>query len=523
MSGSLSRTMEIRKHVVETSAGVVASQHRLASEAGAAVLRDGGDAVDAAVACGFVCAVLEPWMSGPAGGGAALHWRADTGEAHAVNFGMKAPADLRVDDFPLSGEGVAGDLFPWDRVVEDRNVVGAKAVAAPAMVDGLEAPHQRWGRLPWAELLKPAIDHASAGLEVDWYAALIIATAARDLACDPDAAALFLVDGRWPRSFSWSAVGEDRIAMSRIADSLDLIARNGAQAIHRGDLGEAMARDMRDKGGYLTTSDLAGNHARFEAPLRVPYRDALFHAMPGLTAGPTFAAALGALERETLDDPEAAMPAYAGALHAAYRVRLGSMGHDGESPVAPGSTTHFSIVDRDGNMVAHTQTLLSIFGARTLSPSTGFLMNNGIMWFDPVQGRPNSLGPGKTCLMNVCPVLGEASGRRFALGASGGRKIVSAVTQIASFLTDFDMSLEDAFSRPRIDVSGDKRIVADEALAADAIDALENIAPVTAVGRSLLPYPFACPEGVLDDGTTRSGMTEPMSAWGDAVAELDAI
>jgi gamma-glutamyltranspeptidase/glutathione hydrolase len=199
------------------------------------------------------------------------------------------------------------------------------------------------------------------------------------------------------------------------------------------------------------------------------------------------------------------------------------MGHDGESPVAPGSTTHFSIVDRDGNMVAHTQTLLSIFGARTLSPSTGFLMNNGIMWFDPVQGRPNSLGPGKTCLMNVCPVLGEASGRRFALGASGGRKIVSAVTQIASFLADFDMSLEDAFSRPRIDVSGDERIVADEALAADVIDALEDIAPVTAVRRSLLPYPFACPEGVLDDGTTRRGMTEPMSAWGDAVAELDAI
>jgi gamma-glutamyltranspeptidase/glutathione hydrolase len=462
-------------------------------------------------------------MSGPAGGGAAIHWRADTGEAHAVNFGMKAPADLRVDDFPLSGEGVAGDLFPWDRVVEDRNVVGAKAVAAPAMVDGLEAPHQRWGRLPWAELLKPAIDHASAGLEVDWYAALIIATAARDLACDPDAAALFLVDGRWPRSFSWSAVGEDRIAMSRMADSLDLIARNGAQAIHRGDLGEAMARDMRDKGGYLTTPDLAGNRATFEAPLRVPYRDALFHAMPGLTAGPTFAAALGALERETLDDPEAAMTAYAGALHAAYRARLGSMGHDGESPVAPGSTTHSSILDRDGNMVAHTQTLLSIFGARTLSPSTGFLMNNGIMWFDPVQGRPNSLGPGKTCLMNVCPVLGEASGRRFALGASGGRKIVSAVTQIASFLADFDMSLEDAFSRPRIDVSGDKRILADEALAGDVIDALEDIAPVTAVGRSLLPYPFACPEGVLDDGTTRRGMTEPMSAWGDAVAELDAI
>lgn len=522
MSRALSRTMEIRKHVVETSGGVVAAQHRQAAEAGAEVLRAGGDAVDAAVACGFVCGVLEPWMSGPAGGGAALHWRADTGEAHALNFGMKAPAALRLEDFPLSGEGVAGDLFPWDRVVEDRNVAGARAVAVPAMVDGLEAPHKRWGRLPWAELLQPAIAHARQGLEVDWYAALIIATAARDIAGDPDAAALFLADDRWPPPFSWTAVGEARIAMPRMADSLDLLAREGAQAMHRGDLGEAVARDMRDKGGYLAAADLAENRARFEAPLRVPYRDALFHAMPGLTAGPTFASALAALEQETLDDPDAAVPAYAHALRAAYRARLARMGHDGESSTAPGSTTHFSIVDRHGNMVAHTQTLLSIFGARVLSPSTGFLMNNGIMWFDPVQGRPNSLEPGKTCLMNVCPVLGEAGGRRFALGASGGRKIVSAVTQIASSLTDFGMSLEDAFARPRIDVSGGERIAADAALASGVLDALGDVAPVNAVRRSLLPYPFACPAGVLDDGTTRSGITEMMSAWGDAVAEPDA-
>ena len=521
MSDALSKTMRIHKHVVETPRGVVASQHRQAAEAGAEVLRAGGDAVDAAVACGFVCGVLEPWMSGPAGGGAAMHWRAETGEAHALNFGMRAPAGLRVEDFPLSGEGVAGDLFPWERVVEDRNVSGAKAVAVSAMVDGLDAAHRRWGRMPWADLLQPAIDHARRGLTVDWYAALIIANATRDLARDPDAAATFLSDGMWPRPFSWTALAEDRIDLSRMADSLDIIARDGAEAIHGGDLGAAIAADVADKGGYLSRDDLRDNRARFETPLTLPYRDAVFHVMPGLTAGPTFAAAMARLADRPIGDPDTTFAAYAGALAAAYRERLSGMGHDGEVPTAPGSTTHFSVVDRDGNMVAHTQTLLSIFGARVVSPSTGFLMNNGIMWFDPVPGRPNSLGPGKPCLMNVCPALGQVGERRFALGASGGRKIVSAVVQLASSLVDLGMDLGEAFARPRIDVSGGDRIVADAALPDAALRHLEAVAPVTTARRSMLPYPFACPAGVLDDGTRRSGATETYTAWGDAVAEPD--
>ncbi len=519
MSQSLSRSMEIRKHVVETDRGVVASQHRQAAEAGAQVLRAGGDAVDAAVACAFVCGVLEPWMSGPAGGGAAMHWRADTGEAHALNFGMRAPADLLVEDFPLSGEGAASDLFPWERVVEDRNIFGARAVAVPAMVDGLEAAHRRWGKLPWAELLAPAIAHARRGMGIDWYASLIISSAARDLARDPDAAAMFLEDGQWPRPFSWTNATEDRIDQGRMADSLDIIAREGAVALHGGDLGAAMATDIRDKGGYLTLNDLSDNRAKFHPPLTVSYRDALFHVMPGLTAGPTLASAFAHLSGDDLTTPDQAFPAYARALRAAYDERISSMGHDGETANAPGCTTHFSVVDRDGNMVSHTQTLLSIFGARLVSPSTGFLMNNGIMWFDPERGKPNSLGAGKTCLMNVCPMLGQSDGKRFALGASGGRKIVSAVTQLASFLVDFDMDLETAFHQPRIDVSGSDQILVDSALALTVVQSLKGIAPVNEVHRSLLPYPFACPVGVLDAGEKRFGATEIMSAWGDAVVE----
>ncbi|SEU06448.1 gamma-glutamyltransferase [Paracoccus homiensis] len=517
MSQALSPTMQVLRHVVETPFGVVAAQHRLAAEAGAEVLRAGGDAVDAAVACGFVLSVLEPWMSGPAGGGAAVHFRAETGEYHALDFGMKAPAGLRLDDFGLIGAGKAGDLFPWDRVVEDRNVIGARAVAVPAMVDGLGLAHERWGRMPWQALLSPAVDHARAGMPVDWYSSLIIGCAARDLAADPDAAALFLEDGTFPPAMSWAAQSAASLPFARMADSLDVIARDGPEAMHGGDLGAALARDVQDKGGYLTVEDLAANRARFHDPLRVPYRDARFHAVPGLTAGPTFARALEELSRLSPDLVGLA-PAHARALLSAYDHRLTRMGADGEVSKAPGSTTHFAVVDQAGNMVSHTQTLLSLFGSRIVSPSTGFLLNNGIMWFDPVQGRPNSLGPGKRCLMNVCPVIGEMpDGGRVALGAAGGRKIVSAVTQLASLMVDRGLSLHQAFQTPRIDVSNARDVIADMALPQPILTELAQIAPTCVVQRSMLPYPFACPSGVSDRDGIRQGAVETFMPWAEAV------
>jgi gamma-glutamyltranspeptidase/glutathione hydrolase len=131
---------------------------------------------------------------------------------------------------------------------------------------------------------------------------------------------------------------------------------------------------------------------------------------------------------------------YARALEVAWRSRLQAAG-DKES-----CTTHFSVVDRHGNLCAVTQTLLSIFGSKVVSPSTGVLLNNGVMWFDPEPGKPNSLAPGKRCLGNYCPAVGETpDGARFAIGASGGRKIVGTVLQLASFLIDDGATLEEAF------------------------------------------------------------------------------
>lgn len=518
---AFSRAQITRKPATPSSRGIVAAQHRRAAEIGAEVLAAGGHAVDAAVATSFAIGVVEPWMSGPAGGGAAMLWDAGTGRAEALFYGLRAPAGLDPADFPLTGEESSGDLFPWKAVVDDRNVMGATAVAVPGLVDGLGKAHERYGRLPWKDLLQPAIALAREGFPVDWYVALLIASAARNLAKDPDAAARFLDDGQWPPVANWTALSDQRIDMSAMAPTLEEIAAQGPRALYDGDLAQALAGDVEAKGGSLRLADLKAYRAEWQEALSVDYHGTRLHVTPHLTAGPTLADVFSKLETGFTPGsaPDgAAYAAYAAALKASYAKRLAEDG-DNEHPAAPACTTHFSVVDKDGNMIAVTQTLLSAFGSRIVSPSTGLLLNNGIMWFDPEPGKPNSLAPGKRCLMNVCPLIGEAGGRRFALGASGGRKILPAVTQLASFLVDFDMTLEEAFHHPRIDVSGGAAVIADDALPQEALEALGRGNQVVTTRRSPYPYAFACPAGVLREGRQNWGATEPFSPWGDAVAE----
>lgn len=521
MSNALSSTQVVRKTVIRTAGGLVASQHRRAAEAGAQVLAAGGDAVDAAVAVSFAAGVAEPWMSGPMGGGAMTLYRADQNRAQVVYFGMRSPAGLDPAHYPLAGTGaVSTDLFPWPAVVDDRNARGATAVAVPGTVAGMELAHATHGRLPWRELLQPAIALAREGLPVDWYTTLMIAGSARWLARDADAAQMFLDDGIWPKTGGWATAAGQRIMMARAADTLACLAEDGPRAFYEGDVGAQLARDVRDKGGCLTPQDLRDYRASIQEPLSIPYRGGRVYATPEMTAGPSLARCLQRLQTRLQPGqaPDAgAFLAYADVLREEYRWRLSNMG-DNEDPRTPACTTHFSVVDRHGNQCAVTQTLLSAFGSHVVSPSTGMLLNNGIMWFDPEPGKANSLAPARRCLMNICPVIGEADGRRFALGASGGRKILPAVMQLVSFLVDYRMSLEDAFHHARLDASTDI-VTLDPGLPVQAYQAVAAAYPHAQAPRTFYPYAYACPSAVLRDGGENQGCTEIMAPWGDVAPE----
>lgn len=527
MEDNFSRSQIVRKAVVPTRGGVVAAQHRRAAEAGAAVLEAGGDAIDAAVATSFAIGVVEPWMSGPTGGGAMVVWRAAERKAYVVNYGMRSPIELDPADYPLTGTGKASDLFPWPAVKDDRNVQGATAIAVPGVVAGMGLAHERFGKLPWRDLLTSAIALAEQGLQVDWYSGLMMASNARALAQDSDAAALFLDDGRWPIIGNWTALTERHLDQRRHAITLRAIAQNGAREFYTGDVAHALVADVRAKGGCLSERDLASYRAELLDPLGIGYREGTLYATPGLTGGPTFARCVQALAHGLRASRGTPGPdsyvAYASALDEAFRARLSDMGDtsgEAKDARAPTCTTHFSVVDRHGNLCAVTQTLLSIFGSRVVSPSTGLLMNNGVMWFDPEPGKPNSLGPGKRCLCNYNPIIGEiGDGRTFALGASGGRKILGTVLQISSFMIDHGLTLEDAFHQPRIDMSGGDKLIADRALRPDILQALSSRFATETAPRTVFPYAFACPAAVLRQADTNMGCTEIMSPWGDAVAE----
>jgi gamma-glutamyltranspeptidase/glutathione hydrolase len=250
--------------------------------------------------------------------------------------------------------------------------------------------------------------------------------------------------------------------------------------------------------------------ARIVDPLTVERGGVVLNTMPGLFAGPTFKMAMESLPRSLGSGhrPGAkAFAAYAKALSDAFAHRLKNLGQDADR-ANRGSTTHLATVDADGNMVSLTNTLLSRFGSRSVLPSTGILMNNGMMWFDPVPGKANSIAPGKRPLTNMSPVIASRRSEGwFAIGGSGGRKILPAVMQLCTFLIDFGMSLEDAFHQPRIDVSAPDKATADYRLDAKIKAAVGKVVPTTDVEPAVMPGNFSNPIAVLRRGRTNEGMT----------------
>jgi|TARA_R110002072_G_scaffold11668_3_gene52298 gamma-glutamyltranspeptidase/glutathione hydrolase len=515
----LSQKQVVRKAAVESAGGIVASQSRVASQAGARLLAAGGNAVDAAIATALAVSVAEPWMSGLGGGGMMLIYSAKDNKVSAIDFGMRTAAGLDPADYPLQADGGADDdLFGWPLVEGGRNLAGGGSIAIPGQADGLRLALEGFASKSWAELITPAIDLAEEGLPLDWFSQAQITQYAGELAKDPASAAVFLRDGRAPGPVYVPTL----LKNPALLDTLKMLKSLGPRGFYQGPLAATLVADLQAAGSRLTLADLAGYQAHWVTPRREDHNGCELFVLPELNGGPTLLMALAQLRAGggLADHPDKDFfVRFSGAMREAFQYRLRLMGDCDEARM-PSCTTHLSVVDGAGNMVSLTQTLLSAFGSKVMLPASGVLMNNGVSWFDPCPGRPNSLAPGKKTLSNYAPMIGMIGEKRFALGASGGRKIIPALAQMTAFLGDFGMRLEDAMHQPRVDVSGPDRVAVDPVqMPGDVVAALQDNYPVDLVRWGPLPNNFAVISAVLRQGGRNWGAADPYHGWAEAVSE----
>jgi len=502
--------LTVTKSQLEVPHACVTAGHPLGARVGAEILRRGGNAVDAAVATAFAMAVVEPFMSCLAGGGSMLIHRPRTGTSVALDFNVEAPQRAHARMYRL-GHGRSGDLFPWRAVEGDANVHGHLAVAVPGSVAGLALALERWGTLDLRDAVAPAARLARLGVPIDWYLAGVTAMYAEELARFPEAARTYLRGGRWPPRPA-NLEGGDRVRYPALARSLELIGKEGPSVFYRGELAQAIEAEVRRGEGILDRTDLARYRVRVTQPLTGDYRGVTLLGMPGATGGVTALEMLNVLEcfeagsagsggptsaraahlrteaiRVSFEDrlrwlgdparvraPWTALAgkAYARAVaagirpdgrrHARRRVDPWRFERGQSKPArAPAAsstgecTTQVCAVDRDRMLVSLTHTAVSLFGSKVVVPGTGLLLSNGMIWFDPEPGRPNSIEPGKRALVNMTPFLALRDGAPYlAVGAPGGRKIVSAVPQVLSNLIDFALGPQAAVEAPRLHTEG---------------------------------------------------------------------
>lgn len=515
----------ITKSQLTTSDGIVVCQHWKAAEAGAAMLSAGGNAVDAAVAAVLVLSVVEPWLSGIGGGGFMIAMDGRTSARYALDFGICSSCRLKPEDYPLE-QGADGDWFSWPKVRDGRNIHGYGSIGVPGTVAGLAEALAKLGTLPWEQVMEPAIAEAKAGLELDWMAALALAMDTDMLLRYPESAAVWLPEGRAPRVSS--AAKSNRLPLTAKVATLERLRKAGPQDFYTGELAHALVEDLQKGGSPICLEDLASYRPEWKTPLYGTYRQWDLALMPGNSAGPSLLRALNSLERLLV--PSSPRPGaeeaqlYSRVCREEYAYRLTHMGQSSipGNALDPSCTSNLCVVDKNGSVVALTNTLLSRFGSKVTSPSLGMLLNNGIMWFDPTPGHPNSIMPGVRPLANMCPlVVSRPGGERYAFGAAGGRTIFPTLLQILSYVFDFGMTLEQAFLEPRVDASTGTIRVSSRANPSVA-EKIAEVFPVETVDDTIYPTRFSLPSAVRHDPAAKlnTGMAHHNSPWAAAVAEV---
>ncbi len=536
--------------------GMLATKHPLASAAGVTMLKAGGNAVDAAVAACLAVGVVEPGASGIGGGGymmVAIGNRVDT-----VAFQMQAPAAATPEMFTLSGDPTTG-VFEWAGVVDNENLIGPRSIAIPGAVAGLSLALERFGTMPWSEVIQPAIHLARDGFEIGWYDLHAIAGEIPRILPNAETTRIFLRDGGPPAG---DGTSPGLFQQPDLASTLERLADAGPRDFYEGDVACEIAAGIGELGGILTLDDLTQYSADIVSPLRSAYRGVSVCVPPFACAGPTSIATLNTyrhFEPTTLGyesperlhayiscsrlaradrmayfaDPEKVEVPWEGMASSGYALERASLiGPDTVPEFAPGdpwdyqtgsghgrssghhgpegSTTHLCAADADGNMVSLTNTIMAGFGSGVVPRGTGVVMNNGMMWFNPVPGLPNSVSPLAQGLNNMTPaVVLDGDRPLMAVGATGGRRITNPGTQNNSNVVDHDMGIQAAIAAPRVDCSTDTTDI-DDRFPSSVVRALRDR------GHQVNPLrltfwagfgTFASPAGIIRaDGELRGGV-----------------
>jgi gamma-glutamyltranspeptidase/glutathione hydrolase len=466
------------RSVVMSREGIVAAEQPLASEAGAIILAHGGSAADAAVAANAVMGVIEPMMDGMGGDLFAIEWDGKTGKLTGLNASGWSPEKLTVAF--LRGKGYT--TIPSQ---------GIHSVTVPGCVEGWWKLHQRFGRLPWAELFQPAIYYASQGFPVAEWDSNWWKGAAGVLANDEDARRVFLPKGSPPE------VGEV-FRNPEYAKALELVAQQGEDGFYRGAIAQAILKTSDELGGVLASSDLSLFHSEWVEPISTTYRGWKVYEIPPNGQGMAALEMLNIMERFPLADygslgaqrlhieMEAQRLAYADVFHylgdpnfspvpvagliskayAEERAKLvnpeqancnpapgvppAAPAMVGGTPARPGSdTTYLCAVDRDGNIVSLIQSVSGAFGSGVAVKGYGFLLQNRGAGFVMDPSSPDVLAPHKRPYHTIIPAFMEKGSLHIGFGIMGGLNQPQAHAQFVSNIADYGMNIQAALEAPR--------------------------------------------------------------------------
>lgn len=475
--------------------GIVSVSHPLAAEAGIKILKQGGNAVDAAAAIQLSLNVVEPMMSGIGGGG------------FIMIYNKKENKITMIDSREMAPQNVTPELFLDEKgkpIPFSKRHTSGKAVAVPGTLKGMETALDKYGTLKLSQVMGPAIKQAENGVKVNWATAQYIGENVKKLENNQAAANVFVPNGK-------PLEEGDTLVQPDLAKTLKLIKKQGSNVFYKGEIGDALTKEVQKREGTMTTEDLENYLVKEREPIRSEYRgfEVVGAASPS-SGSLTVQQILELMEGFDVQKMGANSPEYlhylTEAMHLAFADRAAYMAdedfydvptkglldedyikerrklinpnrstadvkagdpwkYEGKEPTSMekvreektpiGQTTHFSVMDKWGNMVAYTTTIEQVFGSGIMVPDYGFMLNNEMTDFDATPGGVNQVEPRKRPRSSMSPTFVLKDGNPFmAIGSPGGATIIASVSETIMNVLDHQMLIQDAILAPRVYSAG---------------------------------------------------------------------